>query len=105
LLYVVLYDFLFGQGIRGGGAVKRAVTENKTALRAALARLKVRRKVASNAELLPAQLQGGTQVCALFCCGHVNGRGSLTERVCLPSSHGTSVSTRSGCQFPLLWTS
>ena len=58
----MLYDFLFGKGIRGGGVVKRAITDNKTRLNAALVRLKVRRKVSSNLELLPPQLRSTSTV-------------------------------------------
>jgi hypothetical protein len=29
VLYVLLYDHLFGMGIRGGGAMKRQVMDNK----------------------------------------------------------------------------
>jgi len=36
LLYVMLYDHLWGKGIQGGGAVKRTILSHDTALRAAL---------------------------------------------------------------------
>lgn len=62
MMYVMLYDFLFGQGIRGGGAVKRLVQQEKNVLHAALVRLKIKRRVADNADLLPAHVRAGTNV-------------------------------------------
>ncbi|GMF34219.1 unnamed protein product [Phytophthora fragariaefolia] len=54
LVFVALYDLLFGrQKIQGGGHVKKALVQHQTAFRAALARLKIKRKVASNEALLP----------------------------------------------------
>lgn len=29
MLYVMLYDHIFGRGIRGGGAVKRVIKDNQ----------------------------------------------------------------------------
>ncbi|KAF4320187.1 hypothetical protein BBO99_00002558 [Phytophthora kernoviae] len=54
LVFVALYDLLFGRlKIQGGGYVKKALMQHQSAFRAALARLKIRRKVASNEALLP----------------------------------------------------
>ncbi|CAI5735126.1 unnamed protein product [Peronospora destructor] len=54
LVFVALYDLLFGrQRIQGGGYVKKAFLQHETAFRAALARLKIKHKVASNEALLP----------------------------------------------------
>ncbi|GMF11496.1 unnamed protein product [Phytophthora lilii] len=54
LVFVALYDLLFGrQKIQGGGYVKKALVQHQTAFRAALARLKIKRKVTSNEALLP----------------------------------------------------
>ncbi|RMX63957.1 hypothetical protein DD238_004845 [Peronospora effusa] len=54
LVFVALYDLLFGrQKIQGGGYVKKALLQHETAFRAALARLKIKHKVASNEALLP----------------------------------------------------
>ncbi|CAH0479481.1 unnamed protein product [Peronospora belbahrii] len=54
LVFVALYDLLFGrQKIQGGGYVKKTFMQYQTAFRAALARLKIKRKVASNEALLP----------------------------------------------------
>ncbi|KAG7385950.1 putative 28S rRNA (cytosine-C(5))-methyltransferase [Phytophthora pseudosyringae] len=54
LVFVALYDLLFGrQKIQGGGYVKKALVQHQTSFRAALARLKIKRKVASNEALLP----------------------------------------------------
>ncbi|CAI5747402.1 unnamed protein product [Peronospora destructor] len=54
LVFVALYDLLFGrQRIQGGGYVKKAFLQHETAFRAALTRLKIKHKVASNEALLP----------------------------------------------------
>ncbi|CAI5700902.1 unnamed protein product [Peronospora effusa] len=54
LVFVALYDLLFGrQKIQGGGYMKKALLQHETAFRAALARLKIKHKVASNEALLP----------------------------------------------------
>ncbi|TDH72335.1 uncharacterized protein CCR75_003422 [Bremia lactucae] len=54
LVFVTLYDLLFGrQKIQGGGYVKKALVQHQTSLRAALARLKIKRKVVCNEALLP----------------------------------------------------
>ncbi|ETI30618.1 hypothetical protein F441_22195 [Phytophthora nicotianae CJ01A1] len=54
LVFVALYDLLFGRKkIQGGGYVKKALMQHQTSFRAALARLKIKRKVASNEALLP----------------------------------------------------
>ncbi|KAL7684835.1 putative SAM-dependent methyltransferase RsmB/NOP2-type, RNA (C5-cytosine) methyltransferase [Plasmopara halstedii] len=54
LIFVALYDLLFGRKIiQGGGFVKKALLQHQTSLRAALARLKIKHKVTSNEALLP----------------------------------------------------
>jgi putative methyltransferase len=54
LLYVSLYDLLFGrQKIQGGGHVKKELMKHQNALRAALVRMKIKAKVATNEDLLP----------------------------------------------------
>eukprot|EP01134_Creolimax_fragrantissima_P003302 CFRG3302T1 len=51
---VIVYDHLFGKkGLRCGGAYKQAIQRQKTALSSALIRLKVRRKVDRNTDLIP----------------------------------------------------
>ncbi|KAL9959862.1 hypothetical protein ACROYT_G033226 [Oculina patagonica] len=50
---VLVYDFLFGQGIQCGGELKQYISRNKAALQSCLARLKVRAKVHRNEDLLP----------------------------------------------------
>ncbi len=60
LLLVLCYEFLLGQSpgdIRGGGRAKAFVMKHKTRLTAELARLKVRRKAATNEDLLPETTQ------------------------------------------------
>ncbi|TYZ65583.1 hypothetical protein PybrP1_007028 [[Pythium] brassicae (nom. inval.)] len=56
LLHVSLYDLLFGRGkVQGGGHLKKELMQFHNAFKAALVRLKVRAKVATNEELLPAE--------------------------------------------------
>ncbi|XP_068759365.1 28S rRNA (cytosine-C(5))-methyltransferase-like isoform X1 [Montipora capricornis] len=53
---VLVYDFLFGQGIQCGGDLKHSVTKHKSALQSCLARLKIKAKVYKNEDLLPKQI-------------------------------------------------
>lgn len=56
LLLVSLYDLLFGRGkVQGGGHLKKELMLFHSAFKAALVRLKVRAKVATNEELLPVE--------------------------------------------------
>ena len=50
---MLVYDFLFGQGIQCGGELKQYITKHKSALQSCLARLKIRAKVHRNEDLLP----------------------------------------------------
>lgn len=50
---VLVYDFLFGQGIECGGELKQFIFNHKAALQSCLARLKIRAKVHCNEDLLP----------------------------------------------------
>lgn len=54
---MLVYDFLFGQGIQCGGEFKQCISRNKTALQSCLARMKVRAKVDRNEDLLPKNVQ------------------------------------------------
>eukprot|EP00937_MAST-01D_sp_MAST-1D-sp2_P002966 g2966.t1 len=57
MVLVMLYEYLFGHGIKGGGAVKRAIKENDGRLREALQALRKAAGLADDAphdELLPA---------------------------------------------------
>ncbi|RLN97125.1 hypothetical protein BBJ28_00010136 [Nothophytophthora sp. Chile5] len=54
LVFVALYDLLFGrQKIQGGGHMKKTLMQHCNAFRTALVRLKIRHKVATNEALLP----------------------------------------------------
>ncbi|XP_068715150.1 28S rRNA (cytosine-C(5))-methyltransferase-like isoform X2 [Montipora foliosa] len=53
---VLVYDFLFGQGIQCGGDLKHSVTKHKSSLQSCLARLKIKAKVYKNEDLLPKQI-------------------------------------------------
>ncbi|XP_058968002.2 28S rRNA (cytosine-C(5))-methyltransferase-like [Pocillopora verrucosa] len=50
---VLVYDFLFGQGIECGGELKQFIFNHKAALQSCLALLKIRAKVHRNEDLLP----------------------------------------------------
>ena len=54
---VLVYDFLFGHGLRVGGHFKLVMTRNKTSLNAALARMKIKSQVVHNKDLLPSNIQ------------------------------------------------
>ena len=54
---MLVYDFLFGQGIQCGGELKQCIIKHKSALQSCLAHLKVRAKVHRNEDLLPKQAQ------------------------------------------------
>lgn len=51
LCRIILYDYLFGRGL-AKGKFKDAVLKHKTALKSELARIKVKKNVSSNKELL-----------------------------------------------------
>ncbi|XP_068757883.1 28S rRNA (cytosine-C(5))-methyltransferase-like [Montipora capricornis] len=53
---VLVYDFLFGQGIQCGGDLKHSITKHKSALQSCLARLQIKAKVKKNEDLLPKQI-------------------------------------------------
>jgi putative methyltransferase len=60
--YVLLYEFLFGQGeVRGGGGAKRALTPHLAALRQALVALKAAARAEQNADLLPESRRASSQ--------------------------------------------
>eukprot|EP00850_Spirogloea_muscicola_P023636 SM000373S13618 [mRNA] locus=s373:46324:50619:- [translate_table: standard] len=58
LAYVLVYDLLFGQGLVSAGKAEQAVLARKSALRACLARLLVKRQVSSAKDLLCSQVAG-----------------------------------------------
>ncbi|XP_054905867.1 probable 28S rRNA (cytosine-C(5))-methyltransferase [Poeciliopsis prolifica] len=54
LAKVLLYDLLIGQGLKCGGTWKANMMKHRARLQAELARMKVKRKVSRNEDLLPA---------------------------------------------------
>ncbi|KAK3705446.1 hypothetical protein QZH41_019899 [Actinostola sp. cb2023] len=56
LALVLVYECLFGRGLKCGGKFKQIVTRNKSSLNAALARLKIKAKVTRSIDLLPKKL-------------------------------------------------
>ncbi|XP_063002591.1 28S rRNA (cytosine-C(5))-methyltransferase [Elgaria multicarinata webbii] len=61
LAKVLVYDLLFGKGLRGGGRGKALVLKHRARLRAELARLKVQKQVSRNEDLLPPPAGGANQ--------------------------------------------
>lgn len=58
LLYVLLYDYLFGEGLKNcGGKLKKFIHAQKIPLEAALARYKIKMKAKTNEELLPEHIR------------------------------------------------
>ncbi|XP_060752332.1 probable 28S rRNA (cytosine-C(5))-methyltransferase [Tachysurus vachellii] len=57
LAKVLVYDLLIGQGLKCGGNWKAMMLKHQSRLQAALARIKVKRKVSRNQDLLPPSVQ------------------------------------------------
>lgn len=57
LAKVLVYDLLMGQGLKCGGSWKNMMMKHRVRLQAALARMKVKRKVSKNEDLLPESVQ------------------------------------------------
>uniref|UniRef100_H2LEG1 NOP2/Sun RNA methyltransferase 5 n=1 Tax=Oryzias latipes TaxID=8090 RepID=H2LEG1_ORYLA len=57
LAQVLVYDLLMGQGLKCGGSFKTTMMKHRPRLQAELARMKVKRKVSRNEDLLPAEAQ------------------------------------------------
>ncbi|XP_063059271.1 probable 28S rRNA (cytosine-C(5))-methyltransferase [Engraulis encrasicolus] len=57
LAKVLVYDLLFGQGLKCGGNWKTMMLKQRSRLQAALARMKVKQKVSRNEDLLPANVK------------------------------------------------
>ncbi|KAF6735502.1 putative 28S rRNA (cytosine-C(5))-methyltransferase [Oryzias melastigma] len=57
LAKVLVYDLLMGQGLKCGGSFKSTMMKHRPRLQAELARMKVKRKVSRNEELLPVEAQ------------------------------------------------
>lgn len=57
LAKVLVYDLLIGHGVKCGGAWKTMMLKHRSRLQAALARIKIKRKVSRNQDLLPSSFQ------------------------------------------------
>ncbi|XP_062309733.1 probable 28S rRNA (cytosine-C(5))-methyltransferase [Osmerus eperlanus] len=57
LAKVLVYDLLIGQGLKCGGGWKVVLMKHRSALHAALARMKIKKKVSRNQDLLPIAVQ------------------------------------------------
>ncbi|XP_066507775.1 probable 28S rRNA (cytosine-C(5))-methyltransferase isoform X2 [Hoplias malabaricus] len=54
---VLVFDLLFGRGVKCGGSWKTMMVKHRSRLQAALARMKVKQKVRRNEDLLPPSVQ------------------------------------------------
>ncbi|XP_041054354.1 probable 28S rRNA (cytosine-C(5))-methyltransferase [Carcharodon carcharias] len=61
---VLVYDLLFGKGLKCGGSWKALIMKHRSQLKSALARLKVKRKVSCNEDLIETKASS-TEVCQL----------------------------------------
>ena len=57
MLELIVYDLLFGKGIEGKGALQQKVSTNQVRLQSELARMKIKKKVMKNEDLLPEHLR------------------------------------------------
>ncbi|KAM9455968.1 28S rRNA (cytosine-C(5))-methyltransferase isoform 2-T2 [Clarias gariepinus] len=62
LAKVLVYDLLIGQGVKCGGNWKAVMLKHRPRLQAALARIKVKRKVSRNEDLLPVSVQSNKDI-------------------------------------------
>ncbi|EDO26614.1 predicted protein, partial [Nematostella vectensis] len=53
----LVYELLFGHGLKCGGKFKQSIARNKSSLQSALARVKIKAKVSRNKDLLPKSVQ------------------------------------------------
>lgn len=70
----MMYDLLFGQGIKGGGTIKKLIMNHKNSLTTTLARLKIKAKAKDNKELLPEQYRNPSKqlILILFATSNSN---------------------------------
>ncbi|EDO45380.1 predicted protein [Nematostella vectensis] len=54
---VLVYELLFGHGLKCGGKFKQSIARNKSSLQSALAKVKIKAKVSRNKDLLPKSVQ------------------------------------------------
>ena len=62
LLLVLIHDFLFGKGLRNAGKYKNVILRHKTRLNAELVKIKIKRKCATNEELIPAEIRNAVEI-------------------------------------------
>jgi hypothetical protein len=55
--YVLVYELLIGQGLKGKTALEKHILRNKSGLHASLERLKIRSKVKNVEDLLPEHIR------------------------------------------------
>jgi len=59
---ILVYDHLFGKGIQSGGQLKQLIAKHKTRLHAELTKLKIKRGVKSNGDLVSDVIQSSLDV-------------------------------------------
>nr|KAJ3420925.1 putative 28S rRNA (cytosine-C(5))-methyltransferase [Polyrhizophydium stewartii] len=57
LLQVLVYDLLFGKGLRNAGPYKEVMLRHRSRLNAELAKIKVRRQCKNNEDLIPSHIR------------------------------------------------
>ncbi len=58
VLYIMLYEHLFGKGIKGGGSIKRLIKKYDNTLKESLEKIRKEKNVSNDIELLPEKLRG-----------------------------------------------
>ena len=58
VIRIMLFEHLFGKGIKGGGAVKRLILKHDADLKKMLGNIKSQKNVSENEELIPKNLRG-----------------------------------------------
>ena len=66
MLYVMLFDYMFGKGIKSGGAVKRLIVAHKESLDSVLTKVKAEASVSDNHELIPASVRSSATAMKLL---------------------------------------
>ncbi|KAJ3194758.1 putative 28S rRNA (cytosine-C(5))-methyltransferase, partial [Irineochytrium annulatum] len=62
LASILIYDLFFGHGLKDAGALRNLVLNHKTRLGAELAKIKIRRKVKANADLVPERIRNAVNL-------------------------------------------
>ncbi len=63
---ILVYEALFGRGIQCGGKHRLAIKRHKSSLNAALVRMKIKKGVVNNKDLLPDSVKDEGKISKLF---------------------------------------